>query len=103
MSTRFSMSFNSRDNDSGDDIENIDMSFENPKSSAEVAKMIQKFLVAAGYANIEVVVMTARDEEAWQDPQGLWWDEQEPDFAPTAVRIPRFLRKDANEVESGSC
>ena len=62
MSTRFSMSFNNRDNDTGDDIENIDMSFENPKSSAEVARMIQKFLVAAGYANIEAVVNIARDD-----------------------------------------
>jgi hypothetical protein len=59
---RFSFSYSNRDDDSGDDIENIDINFENPKSSADIARKVQKFLNAAGYSNMEVVVNTARDD-----------------------------------------
>lgn len=97
MGTRFNLSYTNQDDDSGDHIENFDMSFENPKSSSAVAHRVQKFLNAAGYYNIEVTVATSRDEEYWQNQTPVW-DEQEPDLP-----IPRFLRKDADEAEFGRC
>ena len=96
MSIRFSFSFSNRDNDTGDDIENVDINFENPKSSAEVARMVQKFLVAAGYANIEAVVNIARDDYYSSSIQGYEpgayvIDEGGPVYG--TPRVPDWLKK----------
>jgi hypothetical protein len=102
MSVRFSFSYSNRDNDTGDDIENVDINFENPKSSAEVASKVQKFLVAAGYGNIEAVVNIARDDYYdggidtgdWQ-PGAYVIDEGGPVYG--TPRVPEWLRKASEE------
>lgn len=55
---RFDFSYNHRDTDTSDDIFSININFENPKSSEEIAKNVQKFLDAIGYSNITVVAKT---------------------------------------------
>ena len=62
MSIRFDFSYNNRD-DNGDDIFSININFENPKSSHEIAQNMQKFLDAIGHSNIYVEVQTAQERD----------------------------------------
>lgn len=65
---RFDLSYNRRDADTSEDIISFNLSFENPKSSEDVAAKLQTFLNAVGYDNIFVEVQTAREEERYLDP-----------------------------------
>jgi hypothetical protein len=56
---RFDLSYNRRDADTSDDIMSLNINFDNPKSSEDVATRLQTFLDAAGYNNIYVEVQTA--------------------------------------------
>lgn len=112
MSQKFNLSWCQQDLLTGVNREHLELSFAAPESSAELAAQVQKFLNAVGYPNIEVVVATAAADWGtagdldvpwpWSECQPvLWWDEQEPDFAPVPAVIPRFLRKDVNEDDAG--
>ena len=56
---RFVLSYDRRDADTSDDILSLNVNFENPKSSEDVANKLQTFLNAIGYDNIYVEVQTA--------------------------------------------
>ena len=66
MSTRFSFNYYNRDED-GNDLLNLDISFENPESSEDVASKLQTYLNAIGYGNIYVEVQTAKDQKRYHD------------------------------------
>jgi hypothetical protein len=69
MATRFNLSYRDSDDETGNDNETVDISFENPKSSEKVAEALQKFLNASGYDNIEVVVNTAKHLNYYVDDE----------------------------------
>ena len=56
---RFVLSYDRRDADTSDDILSLNINFENPKSSEDVANKLQTFLNAIGYDNIFIEVQTA--------------------------------------------
>jgi len=78
--TRFDFSYNQRDADTSDDIFSININFENPKSSEEIAKNMQKFLDAIGYGNIAVVVETAYEQTP--EAQGYYPTRETDDDIP---------------------
>lgn len=73
MGTRFNLSYSRTDRVSGDTLESIDLSFENPPSY-KIAEMIQKFLTASGYTNIDVTMTIAPEKESKVDDE-VYYDD----------------------------
>jgi len=51
----FSLSFNSREDQSGDTVADIDIRFDNPKDDTVIIKRLNTWLQAIGRTDIEVI------------------------------------------------
>lgn len=56
INTNFTLSFNSREDNSGDTVADININFDNPKDDSVVMTRLNTWLTAIGYTNLEVKV-----------------------------------------------